>query len=134
MKGKLLLALCLLLPLSCLPYAVFSQTRVKALTLPVHNLNTGLDYATIQDAVDASETIGGNTIRVDAGTYFEQARIWKSIALVGDGNNVTIIDGNGTGLPCGLGSDEAIIVLAANGISVMNLTRALDYSPAQTAV
>jgi parallel beta-helix repeat protein len=101
---------------------MFGQTRVDAQSLPVHNLNTGLDYATIQEAIDANETVAGNTIEVDAGTYYEPVRIFKSITLVGAGSGATIIDGNGTGMLTGEDSNRAIILLRANGISIMNLT------------
>ncbi|MBS7621665.1 right-handed parallel beta-helix repeat-containing protein [Candidatus Bathyarchaeota archaeon] len=40
-------------------------------TPPVQNLNTGLHYPTIQDAIDASTTIGGHTILVRAGVYLK---------------------------------------------------------------
>jgi hypothetical protein len=62
----------------------------------VHNLNTGLNYTTIQEAIFANETLDGHVIHVDAGTYFvnNTVYIWinKSISLVGDGReNTTII-------------------------------------------
>jgi parallel beta-helix repeat protein len=101
---------------------MFGQTRVNAQSLPVHNLNTGLDYATIQDAIDASETVDGNTIEVSAGTYYEPISIYKSITLVGAGSGATVIDGNGTGILTNTGKWRAIIVLRANGITLMNLT------------
>jgi parallel beta-helix repeat protein len=101
---------------------MFGQTRVNAQSLPVHNLNTGLNYATIQDAISANDTVDGNTIDVDAGTYYEPISIYKSITLVGAGSGATIIDGNGTGVLTGIGSNRAIILLGANGISIMNLT------------
>ena len=110
MKGKLVFALCLLLLLSCLSCTMFSQTKVKAETLPVHNLNTGLDYATIQDAIDAYQTVGGNTIEVDAGTYYEHIGIYKSITLVGEDRNTTTIDGNGTGTVINIESDNVRIL------------------------
>ncbi|HVP16920.1 MAG TPA: NosD domain-containing protein [candidate division Zixibacteria bacterium] len=123
MKGKLLLVLSLLLLLLCLSYARFGQIELKASNnLPVHNLNTGLNYSTIQEAIDANETVDGNTIEVDAGTHFEQAIISKSITLVGDESDATIIDGSGTGMPTGFRSARAIIVIKADGVRIMNLT------------
>ena len=98
MKGNLLLVLCLLLLLSCFSCSRFSQTVTKASSsLPVHDLNTGLNYSTIQEAIDANETLDGQTIFVDAGTYYENVNVNKSISLIGAGSGSTIIDGNGTG-------------------------------------
>ena len=62
----------------------------------VHNINTDLDYATIQEAIDAPETSDGHTIQVDAGTYYEHVIVDKSLTLVGEDES-TIVDGNGTG-------------------------------------
>jgi parallel beta-helix repeat protein len=114
MKGKLILVLCLLLLLSCLSYAAFSQIEPKASSsLPVHNLDTGLNYTTIQEAIDASETANGHTIKADAGTYYEHLLIDKSITLVGEDSNTTIIDGNETG---------TIIEIMTDHVSILDLT------------
>ena len=92
MKGKMPLVLCLLLLLSCLSYGRVSQTEVKTSnSLPVHNLSTGLNYTTIQDAIDANETLDGQTIRVDAGLYNETIKIYKSISLIGENRDNTIL-------------------------------------------
>jgi pectin methylesterase-like acyl-CoA thioesterase len=100
MKGKWLLLVCLPLLLSFLPCAMIGQTRVKASDdLPVHNLNTGLNYTTIQEAIDASETMDGHTIKVDSGTYYEHISIEKSITLVGEDSDATVIDGNSARFP-----------------------------------
>ena len=79
--------------------------------LPVHNINTGLGYATIQAAIDAPETLNGHTIEADAGTYCEHLVISKSIFLIGEIRNTTIIDGNGTG---------PVVTLSADNVSVAN--------------
>jgi parallel beta-helix repeat protein len=50
-----------------------------------------LDYTTIQEAVDASETLDGDTIFVDAGTYNENIDVYKELSLIGEGSEVTII-------------------------------------------
>jgi parallel beta-helix repeat protein len=85
--------LCLLLLLSCLSYARYSQTEVKASSsLPVHNLNTGLNYTTIQDAINANETLDGHTIFVDAGVYNESLLINKSVSLKGENKDDTILN------------------------------------------
>lgn len=64
---------------------------------PVHNINTGLDYATIQAAIDAPETLDGHTVHVEAGTYYEHLTVNKSVWLVGDTSKTAIVDGSLTG-------------------------------------
>ena len=52
----------------------------------------GVDhFATIQDAID--NAIGGDTIFVYDGTYYENIEVNKTIILIGEGINTTIIDG-----------------------------------------
>jgi len=70
--------------MSCLAFARFGQHEAKAFsTLPVHNLNTGLNYTTIQDAINANETLDGQTILVDEGTCYENVVVNKTISLMG---------------------------------------------------
>jgi len=122
MKGKSLLALCLVLLLSCFSNSRFSQTETKASSsLPVHDLNTGMNYSTIQEAVDANETLNGDTIEVDSGVYYGSINVNKSLTLVGENENSTILDGNGTGTPIRYNM-HAIISLDTDGISIMNFT------------
>ncbi len=61
---------------------------------PVHNLNTGLNYTTIQEAIDAGETLSGDTIFVEKGVYNESLYVRKQLHLVGEDRDTTIIDGN----------------------------------------
>jgi nitrous oxidase accessory protein len=83
----------LLLIMSCLSFVRFTSFEAKASSnRPVHNLNTGLNYTTIQDAIDANETSDGQTILVDAGEYNKAITIDKSITLEGESRNNTIID------------------------------------------
>lgn len=81
---------------------------------PVHNINTGIDYSTIQAAVDAQETKNGNTITIDPGTYFENIVVTKSLSLVGADRNTTIVDGRG--------QMDAAIRVAADGVKIKDLT------------
>ena len=60
----------------------------------VHNIDTGLDYLTIQEAINASETLDGHTILVDAGTYYEHLIVNKSLTLLGKDKSNTLIDGS----------------------------------------
>jgi len=73
------------------------HTFYLEVVLPIHNIDTGLDYATIQEAIDASETLDGHTIFVDAGTYYEYVSVYKSLNVRGADRENTIIDGGGTG-------------------------------------
>ena len=63
----------------------------------VYNINTTLVYCTIQEAIDAPETLDGHTIFVEAGTYYEHVVVNKEVSLIGENKYNTIIDGNGTG-------------------------------------
>lgn len=52
----------------------------------------GVDYTTIQEALD--NTNNGDTIFVQSGIYYENIEINKSINLIGENKDKTIIDGN----------------------------------------
>jgi parallel beta-helix repeat protein len=72
----------------------------------VRNLSTGKSYATIQEAVDASETLNGHQILVSSGIYQESVILNKSVSLIGEAKDTTIIDGKG--------SSRAVYVTADN--------------------
>jgi len=76
--------------------SINNQQRLSNQVYRVHNINTGLNYTTIQEAINANETQSGHTIRVDAGLYYENVVINKSILLIGENKETTIIDANGT--------------------------------------
>jgi parallel beta-helix repeat protein len=62
---------------------------------PVRNVDTGLAYASIQDAINANETLNGHTITVDAGTYNVTAvLIKKSVSIIGENKESTILLGS----------------------------------------
>jgi len=75
----------------------------------VHNLDSGLNYTTIQGAIDANETDDGHTILVESGTYYENVNITKSISLIGEDRSTTIIYYVGTG---------AVINITKNNVNV----------------
>jgi len=78
-------------------FSLFYGNVVFAASLTVHNVDTGLSYASIQEAIDAVETLDGHTIFVDAGVYYENVVVNKSLTLAGEDGGTTIIDG-GEGL------------------------------------
>jgi parallel beta-helix repeat protein len=79
----------------------------------VHNLNTGLNYTTIQAAINANETLNGHTIFVEAGTYYENVVVDKSVFLIGEDRNTTVIDVLGGG---------TAVQITANNVLVENFT------------
>jgi len=55
----------------------------------------GEDYITIQEAINASPE--NYTIFIRSGVYKENIVINKTVIIIGEDKNTTIIDGNGTG-------------------------------------
>jgi parallel beta-helix repeat protein len=100
--------------LLALRFLKVNQVGVKAANGGrVHNLNTGLNYTTIQEAINDSETKDGHVIFAEEGTYYEHVTISKAISLVGEKRDTTVIDGNGTG---------TVIQITVNNVSVNNFT------------
>lgn len=79
----------------------------------VHNLDSGLSYARIQEAIDASETQAGNTLQVEPGTYYENLVIDKALTLVGLDRDNTIIDGGG---------NKSVVMVETNNVRMTNFT------------
>ena len=93
----------------------FSISPVSA-SLRVHNIDTAEDFATIQEAIDDPGTLDKHTILVDSGTYYEHVVVDKSISLIGENRDTTIIDGNKTRDVIEVKADSVII----SGFTIQN--------------
>ncbi len=71
----------------------FATDGVEGRTITVDD-DGGADYERIQDAIDSSED--GDTVRVWEGVYEENVVVNRSINFVGNGSEVTTIDGGGS--------------------------------------
>ena len=71
----------------------------------------GDGYASIQAAVNAAEP--GDVINVKAGVYVENVVVNKSVSLLGENREMTIVDGNGTG---------CVMFVEASNVTVCNFT------------
>lgn len=80
--------------------------KFSSLSSNVHNIDTGLNYATIQAAIDADETVDGHTLLADAGTYYENIVVDKSLSIVGENRDTTTIDGLNTGDTISINADR----------------------------
>jgi len=79
----------------------------------VHNLDTDKSYSTIQEAINAPETLDGHKISASSGIYYEHVTVNKSLSLVGEDRSTTIIDGNGKG---------KVVYVTANNVEVKGFT------------
>ncbi len=87
--------------------------------LPVHNINTGLGYATIQEAINAANW--GDTVFVEAGIYRENVHVNKPMSLIGENKDATIIDGQETGTVVDIGGFwDSVENVTLSGFTIQN--------------
>jgi len=80
--------------------------------LPVHNIDSGKNFSTIQGAINDNETLDGHSIFVDAGVYVENIVVNKSVSLIGENRNA-IVDGNGI---------ENVLTITQNNVTIVGFT------------
>lgn len=78
------------------------------------------DYPTIQTAINAANP--GDIIQVAAGTYYEHVTVNKSLTLVGENRNTTVISTNGTGMAIYVTADNVNL----SGFTIRDI--GLDFS------
>jgi parallel beta-helix repeat protein len=83
----------------------FSEENNKS-TIYVSKAGIG-NFTSIQEGIDAADS--GDTIYVFNGTYNENIVIDKSIVIIGEDRNITIIDGRSAGNTIKVNSDYVII-------------------------
>jgi len=94
----------------------FNPDQVKASEHLVHNIDTGLGYITIQDAINDPQTQNGHTIFVEEGVYCEHVTVNKSLSLIGADQSNTVIDGNYSGNVVNITADNVEIT----GFTIQN--------------
>jgi parallel beta-helix repeat protein len=75
---------------------LITQAKAQTPSTPVHNLNSGKNFPTMQEAIDDSSTLTDNTIIVDSGIYNENVTVSKKIKLIG--SNMPTVTGGGFSL------------------------------------
>jgi len=83
---------------------------------PVTDLNDGLGYNSIQEAISSFATYAGDTILVKPGTYQENIVVTKPVSLISQNKNTTIIDGAKNGTALTIASDNVTVT----GFTVQN--------------
>ncbi len=71
----------------------------------------GADYTKINDAINNASD--GDTIYVYSGIYYENIKVYKSVKLIGENRNTTIIDSQGSG---------DVINITANQVTLSSFT------------
>lgn len=92
------------LAVGCLPVESYSKGEVL--------IRVTEQYSTIQEAVNAANP--GGTVAVSAGIYYEHVVVNKSISLVGENPNTTIISGNN--------GTQSVLLIVADNVSIDGFT------------
>jgi len=79
----------------------------------ITNLDTDEVFLTIQKAIDDTDTLDGHTIYVKSDKYPENVVIYKSINLIGENKETTLIDGR---------EMDTVIHVSADEVNICNFT------------
>lgn len=85
-------------------------------TCKVHNIDSGKNFSTIQEAINDNETLDGHTIFVEGGMYYEHVVANKTISLIGENRSITVIDGNMSGVSVSIWSSNVTV----SGFTIRN--------------
>jgi hypothetical protein len=90
---------------------------------PVHNINTGLNYCTIQAAINDPLTLNGHVVSIDAGTYAEDVVVTKELEIKGAGASTIIMPATSNSNTGGgsLGGTN-VFLIQANNVKIHDLT------------
>lgn len=75
-------------------FMIFSPIKNCRAAETLH-VGSGQTYTSIQDAIDAANASGGDTIYVHSGSYSEKITIDKTLTLTGENKGTTTITGSG---------------------------------------
>jgi len=91
---------------------VNSSVVYFAVILPVRNIDTGLYYTTIQEAVTAANP--GDTIQVKPGNYIDNVDVSKPLNIYGSGKDFTIVNATDPG--------GIVFYVHADGVNISGFT------------
>jgi len=85
----------------------------------VRDINTGKIYPTIQEAINANETLDGHTLLVYPGVYHENVVVNKTLTIEGQDRETTIVESGN--------SSPIVIIVSSVSTTIANLTIRGDY-------